>query len=116
MMPLTINHKMLSQSIREKKKKMMTSEPDLIGTSPTPDMNAQDIYDVEQAGRVEGTLDSPEKLDADLTNIDEMQKYDGIGLTPEDMKRMDRLRGYMDSLQLWAPGEGMKKTMDMMRG
>jgi hypothetical protein len=109
MMPLTINHQMLSRAIRDKKKKMMTSEPEMVGTSPGPDMNAQDIYDVEQAGRIEGTLDSPEKINADLTNIDEMEKYDGVGVSPEDKKRLDRLRMYMDGLQMWAPGEKMMR-------
>ena len=104
-MPLTINHSMLSKSIRDKKKRIMTSEPDFIDTSPTPDMNAQDIYDVEQAGRVEGTLESPEKINADLTNIDEMQTYSGVGVSPEDKKRLGRLRMYLDALPLWASNE-----------
>jgi hypothetical protein len=109
MLPLTINHKMLSNSIREKKKKMMTEEPEMIGTSPTPDMNAQDIYDVEQAGRNEGTLSSPEKINADLTNIDEMETYNGVGVPPADMARMDRLRKYLDNMSMWAPGEKMMR-------
>lgn len=107
MMPLTINHEMLSRAIREKKKKLMTSEPEMVGTSPGPDMNAQDIYDVEQAGRVEGTLESPEKINADLTNIDENEKYDGVGVSPEDKKRLGRLRMYFDGLSMWRPGEKM---------
>lgn len=115
MMPLTMNHSMISKAIREKKKRMMTSEPDFIDTSPTPDMNAQDIYDIEQAGRVEGTLMSPEKINADLTNIDEMEKYDGVGVSEEDKKRLGRLRMYMDSLPLWAPNEGGMR-MGMMKG
>jgi len=109
MLPLTINHQMLSKAIRDKKRKQMTSEPEMIGTSPGPDMNAQDIYDVEQAGRIEGTLDSPEKINADLTNIDEMQTYHGVGVPPEDKMRMDRLRKYMDGMNMWAPGEKMMR-------
>lgn len=108
-MPLTINHAMLSKAIREKKKKMFTEEPEMTGTSPTPDMDAQAIYDVEQAGRVEGTLESPEKINADLTNIDEDEKYSGVGVSPMDMKRMDRLRGYFDGLSMWGPGEKMMR-------
>jgi hypothetical protein len=106
MMPLTISNSMLSKSIREKKKKMMESPPEMIGTSPTPDMNAQDIYDVEQHGRVEGTLMSEDKINADLTNIDEMQTYDGVGVSPEQKKRLGRLRLYLDSLPMWASNEG----------
>ncbi len=98
MMPLAISAEMISKHIRDKKKKMMTSEPDFIGTSPTPDMNAQDIYDLEQKGRIEGTLMSEEKINADLTDIDAEQKYDGVGVSPEEKSRMARLRKFMDSM------------------
>lgn len=97
---LALSNSMISKSIREKKKKMMTSAPDLIDTSPTPDLNAQDVYDMEQKGRIEGTLMSPEKINADLTNIDEEMKYDGVGLSPEDKMRMGRLRKFMDTMDL----------------
>ena len=100
MMPLALSNSMISKHIRDKKKKMMTSEPDFIDTSPTPDMNAQDIYDMEQHGRIEGTLMSEDKINADLTNIDAEEKYDGVGLSPEDKMRMGRLRKYMDSLDM----------------
>src|ERR1700679_1994649 len=108
MMPLIMSHSAISKAIREKKKKMVTSPPDFIGTSPTPDLNAQDIYDIEQHGRVEGTLESPEKINADLTNIDANETYSGVGVSPEDKKRLGRLRMYLDSLSLWAPNEGGK--------
>lgn len=96
---LALDSSSISKSIREKKKKMMTSAPDFIDTSPTPDMNAQDIYDTEQWSRVESTLMSPKKINADLTNMD--QEYDGVGLSPEDMKRMGRLQKYFDGLDAW---------------
>lgn len=101
MMPLTLSNSQISKHIREKKKKLMTSEPDLIDTSPTPDLNAQDVYDEEQHGRIEGTLMSPKKINADLTNIDAQETYDGVGLSPEEKTRMERLRKYMDGLELW---------------
>jgi hypothetical protein len=43
---------------------------------------------------------SPEKINADLTNIDEMEKYDGVGVSPEQKMRMGRLRKYLDSMDL----------------
>jgi hypothetical protein len=89
---------MISKSIREKKKKMISSEPEMIGTSPTPDMNAQDVYDIEQAGRIEETLMSPHKSNSDVTNAD--LSYDGVGLSPEEKKRMGRLKSYLDGLDL----------------
>lgn len=106
-MPLALSASSISKSIREKKKKMITSEPEMVGTSPTPDLNAQDVYDLEQHGRVEGTLMSPEKINADITNIDSQQTYAGVGVSPMDMKRMDRLRKYLDGMMMWTPKEKM---------
>ena len=100
MLPLTMNASAISKAIREKKKKLMTSEPEMIDTSPTPDLNAQDVYDLEQKGRIEGTLMSPKKINADLTNINEEMNHDGVGLSPDEKKRMGRLRMYMDSMEL----------------
>lgn len=88
----------LSEVIRMKKKKMLESDPDIIGTSPTPDMNAQDVYDMEQKGRIESTLDSPHKINADDTMMDET--YQGVGISPMEMGRMSRLRAYLDSMDL----------------
>jgi len=98
MMPLTINNKKLSEHIRGLKKKVMTSEPDLIDTSPTPDIDAQAVYDLEQHGRIEGTLMSEDKINADLTNIDEDEKYSGVGVSPAQKKRMGRLGSYLDNM------------------
>jgi len=88
----------ISEVIRMKKKKMMEADPELIGTSPGPDMNAQDIYDMEQTARIESTLETPHKINADDTMMDE--SYDGVGLSPEEKKRMGRLRMYMAGLDL----------------
>ena len=96
---LAMDSASISKAIREKKKKMMTSEPEMIGTDPTPDMNAQDIYDTEQRARVESTLMSPKKINADLTNMD--QSYDGVGVSSEEKTRMGRLSSYFDKLSMW---------------
>lgn len=86
----------LSEVIRMKKKKMREASPELIGTSPTPDMNAQDIWDMEQKGRIESTLMSPHKINAD----DADEPYDGVGISPEEKARMPRLRAYLDQLDM----------------
>lgn len=99
-MPLSLSPSQISKSIREKKKKLMTSEPDLIDTSPTPDLNAQDVYDLEQQGRIEGTLMTPEKINADVTNAESISGYEGVGLSPEEKTRMGRLRKFLDSMDL----------------
>ncbi len=88
----------ISEMIRAKKKKMLEADPELIGTSPVPDMNAQDVYDTEQKGRIEETLMTPKKINADDTMMDE--SYNGIGLSPEEKSRMGRLRSYIDSMDL----------------
>lgn len=87
----------ISEIIRSKKKKLMESDPELIGTSPTPDMNAQDVYDMEQQGRIESTLNTPHKINAD----DKLDTgYEGVGLSPEEKARMGRLKSYMSSLDM----------------
>lgn len=100
MMPLTLSNSKISKAIREKKKKLVTSEPELVGTSPVPDLNAQDVYDMEQDARVEETLNSPPKSNADMANMESQEEYDGVGLSPKEKMRMDRLRKYMDALDL----------------
>lgn len=88
----------LSEVIRMKKKKMREADPEIVDTSPVPDMNAQDVYDMEQKGRIESTIGAPKKINADDTMMDE--KYDGIGVSPEEKMRMPRLRAYLDSLDM----------------
>jgi hypothetical protein len=68
---LTLSASELSSAIRAKKKKLAESPPELAGTSPTPDMNAQDVYDVTQKARIEDQLDSPAQINADKTMLDE---------------------------------------------
>ena len=96
---LTLSAMEISKAIREKKKKMAEKEPEMIDTSPTPDLNAQDVHDLEQHARVESTLMSPEKINADKTMMDE--SYDGVGLSPEEKSRMGRLRSYFDKQMAW---------------
>lgn len=90
----------ISEIIRMKKKKMLEADPELIGTSPVPDMNAQDVYDMEQKGRIESTLMTPHKINADDTMMDE--SYDGVGVSPEEKPRMARLRSQIAGLKLSA--------------
>lgn len=89
----------ISEIIRMKKKKMMSAEPALVDTDSELDMNPLDHYDMEQKGRVEETLDSPHKINADDTMMDE--SYSGVGISPDEKKRMARLRTYMDSVDLY---------------
>ncbi len=98
MMPLAFSNVSLSKSIREQKKKRANKEPELVDTSPGPDLNAQDIYDIDQDARIESTLNSPEKSNADETMMNET--YHGVGLSPAEKKRMGRLRSYMETMEL----------------
>jgi hypothetical protein len=89
----------LSEVIRNKKKKRDEGVDLQVGsTSPVPDMNAQDVYDKSQQGRIESTIDAPEKINADDTMNNDM--YMGVGLSEEEKKRMARLRNYMDGIDL----------------
>lgn len=95
-----MDNKKLSEIIRMKKKKMMMAEPELVDTDSRPDMNPIDAMQVEQDGAIERTLDTPERINADETAMN--QEYDGVGLSPEEKTRMGRLRKYMDSMELSA--------------
>lgn len=72
----------ISAAIRMKKKKMMEASPEIADTSPVPDLNAQDVYDLQNKGRIEDTLNSPKKINADETMMNE--SYDGVGISPKE--------------------------------
>lgn len=79
---LTLDNRQLSASIRAKKKKMAESEPEMIGTSPVPDLNAQDIYDIDKHAQVEETVGSEKKINADQTNLDEPYNQEAMSHEP----------------------------------
>jgi hypothetical protein len=85
----------ISKAIREKKKKLLEGEPEMIGTSPVPDMNAQDIWDDEKRGYIEDMTDSPHKIDARETMANAPSDHE---IKMENHARMGRLRKYFDSL------------------
>lgn len=95
---MMIDPKKLSAVIREKKKKMKMSAPDLVDVDFKPDLNPMDMYNIDQQARIEETLDSPHKINAE----DAEMKEDGanVGLSPEEKKRMGRLRSMFDGLEL----------------
>lgn len=88
--------KKISEMIRMKKKKMMDAAPELVDTDSKPDMNPMDMYNVQQQGRIESTLDTPHKIDSRDAEMNENE----VGLSPDEMKRMGRLRKYYDKLDL----------------
>ena len=93
--------KKLSAAIRAKKKAMLEADPEMIGTKPGPDMNAQDIHDLTQKARIEKSLDVPDKINADDKNLDQpVELEQEIGLTPEQKTRMPRLKAYLDSMDM----------------
>lgn len=89
--------KMLSKMIRDKKKAREMADPEVVSSEPDT-MNAQDVEDTKQLGRIETTLDVPEKSNSDEANMD-MSEGDAAtaGLTDDEKKRMARLRNYMTS-------------------
>lgn len=92
--------KKLSMLIRRKKNSLLSEDPEVKDSSPHM-MNAQDVEDNKQLGRIEETLDVPEKSDSDETNEEMSEKDAGtVGLTSDEMKRMGRLRSYLNSLDL----------------
>jgi len=89
----------LSKAIRAKKKKLAESDPELIGTSPVPDMNAQDIYDLDKKAYIEDMVKSDPKIDARETSMNEPGDD---ALQAADKARMGRLNSYLDGLDLSA--------------
>ncbi len=97
---MLMDPKKLSALIREKKKKLLSSEPE-VGSSEPGTMNAQDVEDNKQLGRIEATLEVPEKSNSDDANM-AMSSSDAetVGLTDEEKKRMGRLRNFMNTLDI----------------
>lgn len=92
-----LNAKELSAAIRAKKKKLLESEPEMIGTSPVPDMNAQDIWDLEKKGYIEDMVKADPKINADETSANEP---DDDAIKKMQDARMGRLNSYFDKLDL----------------
>lgn len=93
---MMMDPKKISELIRMKKKKMLEAAPELVDTDSKPDENPMDMYNTESQGRIEATIDSPHKINAEDAPMEE----NNIGLSPEEKMRMERLRKYMDTLDL----------------
>lgn len=92
-----MNAMKLSEAIRKKKKQLVESEPELIGTSPVPDMNAQDIYDLDKKAYVQDMVKADPKIDANETSMNEPSDDEIMKM---DKARMGRLSSYFDDLDL----------------
>jgi hypothetical protein len=101
---MLIEPKKLSALIREKKKLAAQAQPALVHTDARPDLDPMDMYNMQQQGRIEATIESPHKINAEETAIMENDGKDGnnIGVTPEEKKRMARLHAYFDTIDLSA--------------
>lgn len=96
---MILDPKKISEVIRAKKKKLLLAEPELVDTDLRPDMNANDMADVEMDARIQSTLKTPPKSDqreADAAMSDEDAMT--MGLSEKEMGRMSRLRKYLDTL------------------
>ncbi len=89
----------ISQIIREKKKKMMMADPELVDTDSKVEMNPTDSFNALQAARIENAIDAPEKINADDANMNDSNAL-SAGLSDDEKKRMGRLRAYVDSMDL----------------
>ena len=95
---MLMDPKMLSAAIREKKKKLLSEPPEMTGTSPKPDMDAQDVWDMEQTSRIEQTIPMSGVHPSDSDEAMLMDSDHTAGITPEQKRRMVRLRAYLDSM------------------
>lgn len=100
---MTFDPAEISRRIRMKKKQAREAAPELVTTDSKPDLNPTEAMDMDTTGRIEETLDSPEKINADDTNMDmPMDEQMTIGFTAEELTRMKRLREYLNTLDLSA--------------
>lgn len=98
---MLMDPKKLSALIRDKKKKMMMTEPDVASSEPHGFMNAQDVEDTKQLGRIEATLEVPEKSNSDDAMMEMSQEdSESVGLNSDEKKRMSRLRSFLDMLDV----------------
>lgn len=99
---MLMDAKKMSELIRNKKKKIMESDPEVVDTDARPDMTPMDVHDMKMKARIEDTIDAPHKINAEDTAMDESDS-DAMtaGLTAEEKTRMGRLRKYMDNLETW---------------
>lgn len=95
-----MNASKMSEMIRMKKKKLLEN-PEVVTNEPNPSMNAQDVEDMKQKGRIEETVMADPKINADDTMMAMSEEDAGTaGLTAEEKTRMARLRMYMDSMDI----------------
>lgn len=87
--------KKISALIREKKKKMLNADPQLVDTDSKPDMNPNEVYDNRMNAEIQTSLDSPDKIDAREKSL---AVDDEMGLSPEEKTRMARLRKFIDGM------------------
>ena len=99
---MVLDGKKLSASIRAKKKSMMSAEPSLVDTDALVDVDPNDHFFIEKHAQIEEALDSPPKLDARNTEMDESEHDAGtMGETTEEMGRMARLKRMQAMLDGW---------------
>lgn len=98
---MVLDAKKLSEAIRMKKKKMLEAEPELVDTDAIPDVNPQELMDKQMDARMENTLDSPGRIDARNTEMEQSEHdADGMGQTSDEDKRMGRLKRLLDAMDL----------------
>ena len=98
---MILDAKRLSESIRMKKKKMMSADPELVDTDAIPDVDPVSHMDIEGDARIMNALGSEDRLDARNTAMDESE-HDAmtIGETSDEEKRMERLKRMLDAMDL----------------
>ncbi len=98
---MVLDAKKLSESIRAKKKKMMSAEPDLVDTDALVDVDPNDHFFMEKHAQIEEALGSPHKINALDTEMDQSERDAGtMGETSEEEKRMERMKRMLDAMDL----------------
>lgn len=98
---MMLDAKRLSAAIREKKKKMMSADPELVDTDAIVDVDPGQHMEMDMEARMENALNSPHRINADDTAAEESE-HDAqtMGQTTDEMKRMERLKKMLDEMDL----------------
>lgn len=98
---MVLDAKKLSAAIRDKKKKMMGADPELVDTDAVVDIDPNEHMLLDMDARAENALGSPERMDARNTAMAESE-HDAqtMGETSDEMKRMERLKRMLDAMDL----------------
>ena len=98
---MIIDAKKISAAIREKKKKMLSAEPELVDTDANVDLDPVEHMDLDRDAMISETLGTKDPIDARNTMLDQSEHdAETMGQTSDEKKRQERLKKMLDVMDL----------------